>query len=649
MNDSTNVVGRLANTSNSSGGSTDGKATAATFSYDPMGRIVRKWEQTPSTSPGGSFVYQSYDLAGDLTSLSNGSGVTISYAYDSAARTKTVTSNWNDAQHPGTLYTVDPSIGYFPSGAIRKATLPNLLTEIAMYNNRLQPCRMEINSTTSASFVQCTDGVLTGNVLDFTYGYNSGSANNGNVATWSAVGNQTFTRSYGYDSLNRISTLSDTATAQACKGLSWTIDPWGNRTDQNVTAGTCGTFHAIVGTNNRFGSPYQYDAAGNVTYDGIHTYTYDAENHLTQVDAGATASYIYDPSGNRVRKNSGGSWTEYFYDMSGGNVTAEHNSAGWPVEYVYVRGQLIAQYRDSTTYSIFRDHLGSTRLITKLDKTIYDSLDFLPFGEQLTGDTRTTHKFTGKERDSESGLDNFGARYDSSSMGRFMSPDSGIFYVGNPQSLNRYAFVMNNPLRFIDPDGNQVMDIGTYVMTQYQQVSPETGTMDWLWAAGMAVGGRGVESGPWMKTIGRDQAENAIRILSAEHPVDNTSGAWFTESHSLWSVSVDFRVDPGAGTTASISFVSNPNGVIAAPNTSFRFNGMGEVAAGGFQFNLTTLTNEQVNALYAEATVRERETHDLRYIEILLAVEQEQRRREEEQRKKEEKERQKKELVKDYQ
>jgi YD repeat-containing protein len=87
---------------------------------------------------------------------------------------------------------------------------------------------------------------------------------------------------------------------------------------------------------------------------------------LTQVDAGAIASYIYDPSGNRVRKNSGGSWTEYFYDAAG-SVTAEHNSAGWPVEYVYVGGQLVAQYRDSTTYSIFRDHLGSTRLITKLD------------------------------------------------------------------------------------------------------------------------------------------------------------------------------------------------------------------------------------------------------------------------------------------
>jgi len=65
------------------------------------------------------------------------------------------------------------------------------------------------------------------------------------------------------------------------------------------------------------------------------------------------------------------------------------------------------------------------------------------------------YKFTGKERDAESGLDNFGARYDASSLGRFMTPDpllnSGR--PGNPQTWNRYAYVLNNPLRFTDPTG----------------------------------------------------------------------------------------------------------------------------------------------------------------------------------------------------
>ncbi len=64
--------------------------------------------------------------------------------------------------------------------------------------------------------------------------------------------------------------------------------------------------------------------------------------------------------------------------------------------------------------------------------------------------------FTGKERDTESGLDNFGARYYGSSMGRFMSPDpSGLAYadITNPQSFNLYSYVLNNPLRYVDPNG----------------------------------------------------------------------------------------------------------------------------------------------------------------------------------------------------
>jgi RHS repeat-associated protein len=68
---------------------------------------------------------------------------------------------------------------------------------------------------------------------------------------------------------------------------------------------------------------------------------------------------------------------------------------------------------------------------------------------------RLSHKFTGKERDSESNLDNFGARYDSLAMGRFMSPDPDNAGADptNPQSWNMYAYVINNPLAFVDPDG----------------------------------------------------------------------------------------------------------------------------------------------------------------------------------------------------
>ena len=72
-----------------------------------------------------------------------------------------------------------------------------------------------------------------------------------------------------------------------------------------------------------------------------------------------------------------------------------------------------------------------------------------------------TYKYTGKERDSESGLDNFGARYNASSMGRFMTPDWAAkpvtvpyAHFGNPQSLNLYSYVQNNPTTTGDPDGH---------------------------------------------------------------------------------------------------------------------------------------------------------------------------------------------------
>src|ERR1700723_3953484 len=82
---------------------------------------------------------------------------------------------------------------------------------------------------------------------------------------------------------------------------------------------------------------------------------------------------------------------------------------------------------------------------------------FTPFGAELdNGPTNMHYKFTGKERDAESGLDYFGARYYGSSMGRFMSPDpSGAAFSdpGNPRSWNMYSYVQNNPLNSVDPDG----------------------------------------------------------------------------------------------------------------------------------------------------------------------------------------------------
>jgi RHS repeat-associated protein len=429
-------------------------------SYDPMGRVTTQWIATPNYCSFSFVPTYAYNLLGGLTSYANGLGVSFTQTFDSAGRASSLTSSLSDSQHPGTLLTVDPTSGYFPSGALGKAKFGNGLTQTDMYNNRLQPCRLNVNSS-GTSLVACTGAVPGGNLLDLTYGFNAGTSDNGNVASMTGTGQQAFSRTYTYDGLNRLATMADSNTGQTCKGLSWTYDAWGNRTDQSVTAGACGAFHATVGTNNRLsGAPYQYDAAGNMTHDASHSYTYDAENRLISVDGGSTATYVYDALGVRASRHTSSTTTDYIHDPAGHIIfdwVPTGNMVGFAsTEYVYFNGALLAEYTNSTTHFVHTDHLGSTRLLTGVNQSIVQNLDYLPFGELNSTDSGiTTHKFTAKERDSESGLDNFVKRYIGSSLGRFMTPDA--FYkdshVGDPQSWNEYAYARNNPLRYVDPTG----------------------------------------------------------------------------------------------------------------------------------------------------------------------------------------------------
>jgi RHS repeat-associated protein len=138
---------------------------------------------------------------------------------------------------------------------------------------------------------------------------------------------------------------------------------------------------------------------------------------------------------------------------------------GWGKGYVYLAGQLLAQYDNTvspaTTFFVHKDHLGSTRLLTKLDQSVEESLDFLPYGEPIgPSGTGTTHKFTGKERNSESGLDYFGARFYVSFTGRFLNADLPFIdqRPGNPQSWNLYPYARNNPINWTDPTGHAAAD-----------------------------------------------------------------------------------------------------------------------------------------------------------------------------------------------
>ena len=220
--------------------------------------------------------------------------------------------------------------------------------------------------------------------------------------------------------------------------------------------------------SNLYNTTPGYDAAGDLQSDGANTYLYDAEGTrvakgtITNWSAGCdttqngfsmTASYILGPGNEQLAELS---W-------SGGVPTPVHTN-------VWAGGQLTATYSydDPINYPAgilyfpLTDWLGTRRMLADQYGNLAQTCDSLPFGDgESCPATPTEHLFTGKERDAESGNDYFEARYYSSAMGRFMSPDwaakaSPVPYAtfDDPQSLNLYSYVRNNPLTRVDADGH---------------------------------------------------------------------------------------------------------------------------------------------------------------------------------------------------
>jgi RHS repeat-associated protein len=418
-------------------------------SYDPMGRLAELWQENPVNS-NNIFVSYGYDLIGDETnrSLNN-----LNYlaTFSGAARLLTFSqTSYTNATNPPNLLT---SPHYNALGQLSLATFANGLSESWNYDNRGRLKGAAVGTNCGNETGTCSGSSV--------YSFSLGFAPNSNVMTANDSINGNW--AYSYDQLNRLWSASSTS-GQSCKGLSWAYDAWGNRTDQNLTAGTCGMFHAIVGANNRLGSPYQYDAAGNMTYDGVHHYTYDPENRIISVDNGAT-TYTYDALGRRVAKSTGGSTTDFIYDREEHVILT--NPATPTMIEMYAAGLHLGTYvlnAAQTATVLYYDHadwLGTERARADLSGNACEKISSLPFGDGQTitgtcGDISPRH-FTGKERDTESGLDNFGARYFGSSTGRFQSPDPGNAGAMNddPQSWNAYAYARNNPLLYGDPDGQK--------------------------------------------------------------------------------------------------------------------------------------------------------------------------------------------------
>lgn len=455
-------------------------STTEYTSFDILGRVTGHKQTTDSVDYPTEYTY-------------NLSGAMIEETYPSTRKVKNVLDNNGDisiVQSKKTstagYWNYANNFTYNVAGNVTSMQLGNGRWESMTFNSRFQPTQIALGTTANA-----TDTLK----LEYSYGDWNGSSidatkNNGNVVkqiiTVPTVGSNTgfaATQKYYYDSLNRIDDSTEDISGQTWR-QDFSYDRYGNRTLVEANTSTlpklcngntevCAADHkklnpsASTSTNRlNTSEDYAFDSAGNVIEDPEdRTFIYDAENKQTKVlddEDEVIGEYFYDGTGKRVKKYvpNTGETTIFVYDGRG-KLIGEYSTVVASIEYAK------ASY-------LTNDQLGTPRILTDASGSVIARHDYHPFGEEIATSQRITafgygnpnparQEFTGYERDDEIGLDYAQARYYSSAQGRFTSPDPIMMSpdrLVNPQMINLYVYGLNNPHKYTDPTGEEVLTLG---------------------------------------------------------------------------------------------------------------------------------------------------------------------------------------------
>ncbi len=431
-----------------------------------------------------------YNGASQLTKMIYPSNQQVSVNHDDKGRMQSLTYN------PGDTSGYLTGVTYNIESRMTGATLGNGVVQGYTFDGN----RSQLVSQTAAKGAN--------QLMNLTYNYQASAGQSGVTSTagnthqmvslTGTINGTAESVSYSYDLQKRLVTSDQTTNGSSAQRL-FSYDRWGNRTAvydglpggktpptliqsvQLEQSGGAPTNRITAVTNNGTPSNYVFDAAGNVTNDGVHSYTYDAANRLVSVDSGATAQYKHDHQNRRVTKIVGSSWTHYIWE--GGQVIGEHDATtayttsppyqqkSARVDYIYARGKMIqTRYRTSGTGSwttrYYVSDVWSTRLVLDSSGNVLGRQGHLPFGSEFgESGTQEKHHFTSYESETESGTDYAVNRQYSQSVGRFGSADpyQANSYLVNPQSWNRYSYVENDPIHNVDPLG---------LLASYPEVDP---------------------------------------------------------------------------------------------------------------------------------------------------------------------------------
>jgi YD repeat-containing protein len=281
------------------------------YAYDAHGRVVT--ENRTINRVNYAFGY-GYDSAGRLSGMTYPSGRTVAYGFDPVGRISQV-STTAPANLGGSTQTVASNITYQPFGGVKSYTLGNGRSYVRSYD-------------LDGRIASYTQGPQT-----FALGYDVA----GRIISIADTANTTNPNTYGYDSLDRL-----TSAATPALTYGYTYDGVGNRTSK--TAGTATDTYTYAATGNRLasisgasGRSFSFDANGSTLADGVNQYAYDARGRMASATSTTgTASYQVNALGQRVRKTTAADDRMFLYDLRGRLIAETDPSGGLKREYLYL-------------------------------------------------------------------------------------------------------------------------------------------------------------------------------------------------------------------------------------------------------------------------------------------------------------------------
>jgi RHS repeat-associated protein len=413
----------------------------AEYSYDSWNRLISKTRHISVDSYTTSY---GYDVISRLTELTYPNGMEILYSYDDFNRITEV-RRFVDGSNDEILM---DNVQY---------DVENLITQFD-YGNGLE-AEFTYDSLDRPLIIEIVDDTIS--YLDLRFTWDESSNITQIVNSWRDTSStwNSDTESYSYDGLDRLTSASCTSWSHT-----FSYDKVDNRTAKDSITYTINSVNEVTALSD--GTSFTYDDNGNRTQKtkGTDTwdYTYDCADRLTKIEKNQAivGEYEYDGDGKRIQATENSVTTTYMYNNA--DILYEENTNG-TASYIYGPQGRLAKIttigQESNTFYYHTDQLGSTRLVTDSGKNIVTSMTYHPYGETSVEEgLEENYSFTGKEQDS-TGLHYFIGRYYDASIGRFLTRDSKLGYLNHPQTLNRYTYVLNNPLKFTDPDGRECVGI----------------------------------------------------------------------------------------------------------------------------------------------------------------------------------------------